>query len=452
MGISPLTFSGVSTYSSDLQKILDRTVAIASQPITQLQSEQTKIFQQKAIASSLQASVANLATAISSLGDLGTSKALGGTSSNAAKVSIGTVTANSPASYSITDITSVARAASATSAGFVDGDTTPASATGTVMFTFGGVAHPLELGPGENTLTGLRNKINGLGAGVTASILTTGTGATPYYLSLTANTTGEKPITLVDDPDGAATSLLAASDNGANTNFKVNGVPVSKSSNLVNDVVSGVTFSILGTTTGTESVTVSLATNRATLSSRLQSFADAYNALLVEADGQIGEAAGLLTGDFLVRESKDALRAVSGYQGTGTIKSLAQLGIAFGTDGKATLDTKAIDGLTDSQIQDTFSFLGTTTTGFGRLKSRLTQISDPITGLIAVQESKYDETDKKITDRVTELTTRLVALQKSTAERLQTVDALLGSLQSQQTIIDASYKSVLVGIYGKSTG
>lgn len=452
MSISPLTFSGVSTYSADLQKILDRTVAIASQPITQLQAEQTKIFQQKTLATGLQTSVAGLATALTSLSDLGTSKALGGTSSNSAKVSIGNVTANSPANYSITEITSIARASSATSTGFADGSTTPASATGTVSFSFNGTDHTITLGTGENNLTGLRNKINGLGVGVTASILTTGTGANPYYLSITSNTTGEKPIALVDDPTGAATNLLGTTDNGSNANFKVNGVAVSKSSNLVNDVVSGVTFSILGTTSGSESISLSLATNRSTLTSRLQSFASAYNTLLASTDAQIGESAGLLTGDILVRESKDALRAITGYQGTGTIKSLSQAGVSFGSDGKATVDTAALDSLSDSQIQDVFSFLGTSTTGFGALQSRLTQISDPITGLIAVQTTKYDESDKRISARVEELTSRLVALQKSTAERLQTVDSLLGSLQSQQTIIDASYKSVLVGIYGKSTG
>ena len=210
MGITPLTFTGVSSYSSDLQKILDRTVAIASQPITQLQSERTKIVQQKAIASGLQASVSGLATAIGSLGELGTSKALGGTSSNTAKVSIGAVTANSPAAYSITEITSIARASSATSSGYADATTAAASATGSVKFSFDGVDHTITLGTGENNLTGLRDKINALGAGVTASILTTGTGANPYYLSITSNTSGEKPITLIDDPSGAATNLLGS--------------------------------------------------------------------------------------------------------------------------------------------------------------------------------------------------------------------------------------------------
>ncbi|MBI2688803.1 MAG: flagellar filament capping protein FliD [Acidobacteria bacterium] len=450
MAIAPLTFTGVSTYSTDFQKILDRTVAIASQPISQLQSEQAKIVQQKAIASGLQTVVAGLASSLSSLGELGKSKALGGSSSNSSKVSIGTVTANNPATYSITDITSVARAASATSSGFADGGSTPVSATGTIKLSFNGTDHTITLGSSDNTLTGLRDKINGLASGVTASILTTGTGATPYYLSITSNTTGEKPIAVIDDPDGTATTLLASADDGANTNFKINGVPVSKPSNLINDVVGGVTFSILGTTSGTESVTLSLATNRSTLSSRLQSFVSAYNAVLDSTDAQIGESAGLLTGDFLVRETKDALRGVSGFQGTGDITSLAQLGVTFGSDGKASFEADTFNALSDSQIQDAFTFLGSGSTGFSGLQSRLNQISDPITGLIAVQNTKYDESDKRIADRVTELSNRLVALQKATAERLQTVDALLGSLQSQQTIIDASYKSVLVGIYGKN--
>lgn len=452
MGITPLAFTGVSTYSADFQKILERTVAIASQPITQLQSEQTKIFQQKTLATGLQSVVSSLASSIGSLGAIGASKALGATSSNTSKVTIGTVTASSPATYTISDITSVARAASATSTGFADGNATAVSATGTVKFSFNGTDHTITLGTGENTLTGLRDKINNLGAGVTASILTTGTGATPYYLSITSNTSGLKPIALEDDPNGAATSLIGTADDGANAEFKVNGVAVSKGSNLINDVVNGVTFSITGTTTGAETVSLTLSSSRSTLSSKLQSLISAYNDVLAAADAQIGEAAGLLTGDFLVRETKDALRTISGYQGSGNIKSLAEIGVTFGNDGKASFDSATFAALSDSQLQDTFTFLGSETSEFGALKSRFSQLSDPVTGLIALQTTKYDESDKRISARVDELVARLTALQQSTATRLQTVDALLGSLESQQTIIDASYKSLQLTLFGKNDG
>ena len=63
LGISPLTFTGVSTYSADFQKILERTVAIASQPISSLQREQTQIFQKKTLATGLQSVIDGLATA-----------------------------------------------------------------------------------------------------------------------------------------------------------------------------------------------------------------------------------------------------------------------------------------------------------------------------------------------------------------------------------------------------
>jgi flagellar hook-associated protein 2 len=452
MGIPPLTFTGVSTYSADFQKILDRTVTIATQPIQFLQSEQTKILQQKTLALGLQTSVSGLGSAVRALGEIGANKAVSGTSSNTAKVTINGVTATNPANYTIAEITSVARSASASSAGFADGTTASVSATGTVRLTFQGQTHDIALNPSENNLTGLRDKINTLGAGLTATILTTGTGATPYYLSITSNTSGEKPITLVDDPAGAATNLLASVDNGANAVFKVNGVSVSKSSNLINDVVSGVTFTIAGTTGVGETVSLTLATNRTSLSAKLKDFVSAYNTLLADTDAQTGQAAGLLTGDFLVREAKAALKQLSGYAGTGTVKNLTALGITFGSDGKATFDQPTFDALTDLQIQDAFTFLGSTSSGFGGLQSKLTEMSDPVTGLIAVQNAKYDESDKRIGDQIEVLAERITNLQKSTAARLQAVDALLGSLQSQQTIIEASYKSLQLALFGKNDG
>jgi hypothetical protein len=82
----------------------------------------------------------------------------------------------------------------------------------------------------------------------------------------------------------------------------------------------------------------------------------------------------------------------------------------------------------------------------------LNQLSDPITGLIAVQSAKYDETDRRITARVDDLAARLSQMQISAAERLRAVDAILGSLESQKAIVDASYKSLQLALFGKNDG
>jgi flagellar capping protein FliD len=93
MGLEPIRFSGISSYSADFQKILDRTVAIGAQPINAIQRDQTKLVQQRTLAVGLQTSAEGLKKAVSDLGDLGRSRAVGGVSSNSSKVSVGAVTA-----------------------------------------------------------------------------------------------------------------------------------------------------------------------------------------------------------------------------------------------------------------------------------------------------------------------------------------------------------------------
>jgi len=51
----------------------------------------------------------------------------------------------------------------------------------------------------------VRDAINNLGVGVTATVLTTGTGANPNYLSVTSNTAGATTLQLFDDPTGTNT-------------------------------------------------------------------------------------------------------------------------------------------------------------------------------------------------------------------------------------------------------
>jgi len=57
MGITPLTFTGVSPFSSDFQTILARAVSISSLPIKILQNKQTDILQEKQLSVSLSSSV-----------------------------------------------------------------------------------------------------------------------------------------------------------------------------------------------------------------------------------------------------------------------------------------------------------------------------------------------------------------------------------------------------------
>lgn len=453
MGISPIAFSGLSKYSQDFQTILTRQVNIASLPLKNLQNQQTDLLARKALVGNLRSSVSGLGEAVRSLGALGASQGLVASSSNSAKVTATNASATSPVSYTLTDITSIARAASETSAvGYATSGATEVSTTGSVQLDIGGVTHTLDL-TGRNHLEGLRDAINGVSnSGVTATILNSGSAANPFYLSISANAAGSTTLRVRDD-NGAGADLLTSANQGANTEFKLNGVAVSKKSTFINDVVPGVTFNILGTTTGTESATVTLSSDRSKIKSALQSLVANYNSVSQQVDGQIGPNAGLLSGDFLVRETQDALRALTRYSsGSGAIQSLGSLGIELDRQGKMTLNAETFDGLSSTQISSAFTFLGSEKSGFGALVAKLDGITDPVTGLAKLQTQRYDASDLRLSNEIADVSERISNMQKSLSARLQAADALLGTLESQQNLVDASIQSLNFSLFGKQTG
>jgi flagellar hook-associated protein 2 len=449
MGLTPLTFTGVSKYSADLQTILNRAVSIAALPAKAIQNQQTDLVQKKLITTNLETAVSGLSASLTALSVVGDNKGLTASSSNSSKVAILTSTGSTPASYTVSDITSVAKAASETSlVGYADPSATAVSVTGTLKLTIGSSDYTITLTPETNNLAGLRNAINNLDAGVTASVLTTGTGLTPNYLSVSANSTGEATLTITDDPSGAAAALLTSDNQGANAVFKLNGVAVSKSSNTINDVVPGVSFEILGTTNG-DSVTVSLASDRGKLKSALQNVVSNYNAVTAQLDGQIGPTAGVLTGDFLIREIGAKLRDLVGFQGAGEIKNFSDLGLELSNTGELSLNTSTFDGLSDSEVSSAFTFAGSSANGLGSLSAKFTQLSDPISGLIKIQQDQYETTSSRLSDDLAGITDKVTLLQTILAQKLQFADSLLAQLESQQNVLTGSLQSLNFTSFGK---
>lgn len=454
MSTAALSFTGLSSFSTDFQSILSREVAIAQLPLKALQNQQSDILQKKQLLVGLNAAVADVGSSISALGQLGAGKALSASSSDTSKVSVVNSSATTPATYTISNITSVAAAASETSVTGYASATTPVATDGNVTVVVGGKSYPIGLDSTHNNLAGLRDAINKLGVGVTASVLTTGTGATPNYLTVTAVATGQTTLQVNDTPKvGSSTgNLLTAANQGSNAVFQLNGVNVTHTTNTINDVVSGITFTILGKTSGTGTVNLSLSTDRSQISSALSDFATKYNAVVDQVNSQVGPAAGLLSGDFLISEVERDLRQTTGFQGANSIRGIANLGISLDATGKITFDSKAVDSLTDTQLSDAFTFLGSSTTGFGSLASKFTQLSDPASGLIQSQSQGYDVSTQRLNDRVSKLQTQISNITTSVTARLQQADALLAGLESQQKILAASVTSVDFALYGKNFG
>src|SRR5438270_4879016 len=106
MSLTPLAFTGVSSFSDDFQTILKRTVAIASVPLQGLQNERKDLLGREQLLSNLQAVVAELGSNLSALGDLGQNKGITANSSNTSKVTVASTGATQTGSYVISEITS----------------------------------------------------------------------------------------------------------------------------------------------------------------------------------------------------------------------------------------------------------------------------------------------------------------------------------------------------------
>lgn len=447
--ITPLRFTGVSSFSEDFQAIMTRATQIATLPVQQLQNQQANLLGRKQSLTDLNTRLQSLTSAVEKLGELGRERALSVTSSNTSRVTVINNGVTSATSYTISEITSVARAASETfQTGLATGDTTAVDSDDSLELVLGSETFALDLSGGNNNLNGLASEINASGAGVTATVLNTGS---LYYLSVTANAPGAKALQLRTTAGDSGTNLLTSTNQGANAVFKFNGLPVERSDNVVSDVATGLTFTIQDETSEGETVTLTASSSRGSLATGLSELVTAYNAARQQVNRQIGETAGALSGDQIIGQISRALRELTGYQGTGSVKSLAALGIELDKSGVMSFNTAKFYALNSTSLSAAFDFFGSETTGFGGLSAKLDQISNPFTGFIRTQQNSYDSADQRIAKQIGEMTSRIERMQSGLSLKLQQADALLAGLQSQQSQLEASIKSVNFALYGKQT-
>jgi flagellar hook-associated protein 2 len=537
---APLSFTGISTYSSDFQAILQREDAIAQLPITALQNTQSDNLSKKQALIALNPVVGTLATSVSALGQLASGQGLTASSSDSTTVSVVNTGATAPGSYTISNIVvgtaaselSLASYASATTtpigvegqdkftlqvgtktynlditgndsltglenaintsgapvnasilnsgsasylsitannvgattltlntapeaanlitstgagtetslAGYPDTGTTAVSSSGIVNLSVGGgAAIPLDI-TANNNLTGLMNAINGAGAGVTATINSSGG---QNYLQLTA-AGGPTAITLNDTPSAMTTNLISGTNQGGNASFTLNNTiqVTNQATNVFSNTIPGVTFSLLQNDTG--SVNLSLTTDATQLTTALQTFVGAYNALADQVTQQTGTGAGPLGGDSTIRDISDDLRQLSGYfaSSTTSVRSLSDLGITFDDTGQMSLDPSVVSGFSSTQLTDAFKFFGSSNSGFASFASNFTSLSDPISGTIQNEEDGLDTDDTNIASEISTLQDRATLTHNANTARLEAADALVAQLQSNQNTVNAEVQSV----------
>ena len=450
MSITPLKFTGISSFSEDFQTILDRAVSIASVPVQHLQNDQADLLSRKQGLGSLRTVVADLALAVEKLGGIGESRSLSVSSSNNNRVTVTNSGGAASGVYHITNISSIAAAASENFATGLDTqDATQVDADGSLELLLGTATYAISLTSETNNLVGLRDAINSSGAGVTATIINSGDDTGAYYLSITAQQPGETALALHSETGTPASNLLTADNQGANAEFDLNGIHITRTDNTISDVVAGLTLTIVSETEAAEDVTISANSSRGTLAGGLNDFVSAYNATVNAVNAQIGENAGILSGDPVLREIQSALRQLTGYSASGAVGSLAALGIELDRTGQMSFDTTKFYSLSTAQFESAMDLMGTTATGFGALARKLDEVSNPFNGLIAKQQESLDSADTRIDTQIAAITERILVMQSALSLKLQQADVLISQFNAQQSQLDAIIKSLNTMTFGK---
>lgn len=343
----------------------------------------------------------------------------------------------------------LARQSIATSAnGKGSADSTIAAAAGTFAFRLGGGAVQTIAIDATTTLQGLASAINGLSAGVGATVVNIGTEAAPSHrLRLASDATGaSNEIAIVtDDTDLAVSVTQTASD----ATLTVSGFadPVTRESNTIGDLIPGLTLSL----SGTGSTTVTVATDVESVTAKVRAAVTAFNDIIdfVRAQSAVSQdtasdqrqvTLGPLAFDGTVRSVLDALRqaiseTVPGLPGKYTLP--AQVGITTSRDGTLAFDAAKLEtALADDERAVEGLFAGSETVGgvADRLHDLLTSVTQA-GGLVAIRSGTLGGQIATLEERIAAGERNLVQFEKNLRATFASLEVLVSNLQSQGTFL-----------------
>lgn len=363
--MSTFTISGL-TSGIDTDSLIRQLLQIERIPLTKLENKKSAAEQKQAAYSDLASKIEALKNAADKL------RFSSGFQEKTATVSDKTILTATPGDSATTGSMSLVVSQLALVHRLISGaglsGTTAAISSGSGQFTFkvgeSGTEYTVDVEAGM-TLEEFKNAINGLGAGVTAAILSDGIGETPYRLILSTEKTGAAQTIIVTQDDTNLgfpvndTSLSSALhiQKPQDAILQIGTLSVRRSSNTVTDLIPGLTL-FLHKADPTETVTVTVERDLDTVRSQIEDLVEAYNDVVNFVNARSKYDTQKHKGDPLWGEStvRSLLRRLgqivsSRVEGLPEdLRSLAQLGVSTQRDGTLSLDSVKLQ----KALQDNF--------------------------------------------------------------------------------------------------
>lgn len=373
-----LSSAGIGS-NLDVDGIVSKLMSVEQQPLLKLTSQAASYQAKLSGFGTLKGAISSFQTAVKGLSDISKFQSVKASTGDATIASASAGASAAPGNYAL-KVSQLAQAQKLVATG-VASDAAPIG-KGVIRIDFGTVAggtldpatgkyssasftsagaglKSITIDSSNNTLAGIRDTINKADIGVSATIVNDG-GSSPYRLTLTSTATGapsSMKISVADTaPDTGLSALLNQDPAGSqaltqtsaaqNAKFNIDGIEISKPSNTVSDVLTGVTLNLLKTNPDT-ATNVSITRDTASVTTSVNAFVKAYNDInqtLIDAAAYnpTTKQAAILNGEATVRSMQTQIRAVlmqAVAGGAGDFARLSDIGVAVQKDGSLAVDS-----------------------------------------------------------------------------------------------------------------
>lgn len=277
----------------------------------------------------------------------------------------------------------------------------------------------------EPTLQSAVTAINNANLGVTAEIVETGGNGDNYRIQLIGSSGAEKAFSLTSSGSSLSfSSVKTATD----ANISLNGIDFTRSTNVIDDVLTGVTLTLNGATTGAASLAINQDNTLAR--ANIVDFVTIYN----DAKNQLDELSsssvdGPLAGDSIFRSMTRQFRNImlsnSSTPGT-NINGLSDMGISVNKIGQMEVNDKKLDLALSNNFADVVKAFSANTNEQSVRSTASAGIAGDLAKLIS-----------EVTDSDAYLTTQQASLKSKNAR----FAADLTTLEEKMAKVEARYTS-----------
>ncbi|MBL8446162.1 MAG: flagellar filament capping protein FliD [Zoogloeaceae bacterium] len=436
----------------DVEGLITSLMSLEQRPLVQLQAKESSFQAKLSAYGQLKASLATLQSSASALTKTAKFSATTATVADPTILSATSGASATAGNYTIkvNNLATTQRTATSATNEFVP-------AAGDLTVTFGSIINggfvpdgntPATVNFAGGTLEDLRDAINDSDVGVSASVINNGTAK---QLVLTSASTGADQAFSLSGSVGLnylPTDTTTASDPvygvqaAGNASLEVDGIAVSRSKNVIDDVIDGVTLNLKSAPSA--ATTLTIADDKSGAKSAIEGFVTSFNNLVATIKSLTAydaekDTAATLTGDATTRSVQNQLRdllttSISGLPGA---TRLGEIGITLTSTGTLSIDSEKLQAALNDPTEDVGSLFAGTDSVDGlakRVSDRIDSFLDA-DGLISSRTDGINSSLKFLSKQEDAFNLRLEKIEARYRAQFTALDTLIASMNQTSTFL-----------------